>query len=352
MQTLIERILSAHCGVLADARHFRLPGCEPPWRGTGIRVRAGQAYTLLGSGRLRWSANNPDLHGGPGFHLWARVSPGGEIVNVVRDSGSFVADVDGEVELGIYFGTWRDTRGTLDSPAGAYARLEGALEVIVLAWTTGADAGLAALASDVAHPLIDTERDRVAHPVELPPGWSYLRETGTSDIYRDCAEGGTARMCVEALDDQGIVRKPVDVPLEADTVLSWRWKVDVLPSALAEDRASTHDYVSIATEFDNGRDLTWLWSSVLPPGHHFHCPIAAWTARETHWVVRTGGDALGRWCAERRPVHTDVAAAMGPPPARITAVWLITVATFQHGRAVAAFEDVCLSHGAETLSVL
>ena len=58
------------------------------------------------------------LHGGAGFHLWARVSPGGRIVNMIRDSTSFTADVDGELQLGIYLGMWGDAFGRLDTPAG------------------------------------------------------------------------------------------------------------------------------------------------------------------------------------------------------------------------------------------
>ena len=59
------------------------------------------------------------LHGGAGFHLWARVSPGGRIVNMIRDSTSFTADVDGELQLGIYLGMWGDAFGRLDTPAAS-----------------------------------------------------------------------------------------------------------------------------------------------------------------------------------------------------------------------------------------
>ena len=82
----------------ARTRALHLPANRRPWLGTGLRLRRGQSYTLIGSGRIGWSARHPHLHGGPGFHLWARVAPGGRIVNVTRDSGSFVADVDGELE--------------------------------------------------------------------------------------------------------------------------------------------------------------------------------------------------------------------------------------------------------------
>ncbi|MEQ8232222.1 MAG: DUF3047 domain-containing protein [Gammaproteobacteria bacterium] len=341
-----------------------LPADQPPWTPCGLQLRRGQAYTLFGDGRVRWSARHPHLHGGSGFHLWARVAPGGRIVNVTRSTGSFVADVDGELELGIYLGMWRDAQGTLDTPPTAYARLAGGLEVFAIAWPgdapdaageaalAGAHDVLSRLARDHAHPLLAAECARLAAGIVPPRGWEYLVETGTSDIWRACDTARRARICLDADDDQGIIRKPLDWPLTHDTVLTWRWRLDEHPSRVAEDVSDSHDYVSIALEFDNGRDLTWIWSSCLPPEHHFACPIRAWSARETHLVVRSGEDDAGRWLDERRAVHADVTRAMGAPPARIVAVWLIAVATFRHGRARAAFEDIRLERGGTRLAVL
>lgn len=352
MKQFSDAIAKSSCALLARHALIVLPGSAPPWSASGISLRRGQAYTLLADGIIRWSARHPQLYGGPGFHLWARVSPGGRIVNVTRQSGSFVADCDGELELGIYLGAWRDAYGALDTPPQAYARLQGELEVIALAWKGAAAAGLSSLAAQVPHALLTTELARVLDPILPPPGWDYLMETGTSDIYRDCSAAGHARICLTASDDQGIIRKVVDVALTPATVLSWRWRLDQHPSSVAEDSALTHDYVSIATEFDNGRDLTWIWSSRLAPGTHFPCPIKAWRARETHYVVRSGLGEAGVWCSDSRRVYDDVSVAMGEPPSRIVAVWLICVATFQHGTARGAFEDIRLGAGDVSQRVL
>lgn len=329
-----------------------LPGNQPPWQQTGLALARGQAYTLMADGIIHWSERHPQLYGGPGFHLWARVNPGGHIVNVTRHSGSFVADVAGELELGIYFGMWRDKFGALDTPPSVYSRLRGELEVIALAWPASAEHGLAALADVIADPYLRAELDRLRAPTILPDGWAYLPETGITDIYRTCTHAGHRAVCLNATDDQGIIRKAVDFELTPTTAIHWRWRLDQHPSRVAEDSNLTHDYVSVATEFDNGRDLTWIWSSSLPRGHHFHCPIKAWQERETHMVVRNGDDARGQWTSERRQVHADVTVAMGTPPSRIVAVWLICVATFQHGDARAAFEAIALSDQGRQLTVL
>lgn len=42
--------------------------------------------------------------------------------------------------------------------------------------------------------------------------------------------------------------------------------MDLLPSEVREDTLTTHDYMSIAVEFDNGQDITCYWSAELPVG--------------------------------------------------------------------------------------
>jgi hypothetical protein len=142
------------------------------------------------------------------------------------------------------------------------------------------------------------------------------------------------------------------MPLGADTRVSWRWRVDSLPATGAEDSFTTHDYVSLAVEFDNRKDLTWYWSAGLPVGRHYACPLPTWTARETHVVVRNGDEGLGHWFDETRPVASDYRAAVGEPPARIVGVWLIAVSLFRRGRARATFADIRLSDGTRMLQVL
>jgi Protein of unknown function (DUF3047) len=336
---------------IADARLMHLPGTTPPWQGTGIRLRRGQSYTLFASGRIQWSAQYPARYGGPRFHLWARVAPGGAIVNLTQDTGTFAADVDGELELGIYMGVWKNRAGELATPVKLYQALDGHLECWAVAWRGSAVEGLAALAQSAPiATCVSNEQARLDRTAQTPAGWSYLLETGTAEIF-SAVETPHACIQLDADDDQGIITRDVDFPLTPHTRLSWRWRADLLPSTLAEDTVHTHDYFSIATEFDNGRDLTWIWSSCLPPGTHFHCPIRAWTPRETHFVVRTGIADLGHWRDETREVFADVAAAMGKPPTRIVRIWLIAVSSFQHQRARAMFSDIVLQDDGQTVRI-
>jgi hypothetical protein len=213
--------------------------------------------------------------------------------------------------------------------------------------------GVGRLAARSGHPLPAEEAARLAAPASVPAGWHPLLETGESWLFSPgrTADGAPA-IVVDGADDQGILCRDVDFPLCPDTRIAWSWSLASHPSAVAEDRAPTHDYVSIAAEFDDGRDLTWFWSACLPPGRHFACPVKAWSARETHLVVRSGPAGLGRWQRESRAVWHDVVATMGAPPRRIVRVWLIALASFQHGRLSARFSDIRLAAPGRALQVL
>ncbi len=182
---------------------FDLPAQRAPWTRSGIRLAAGQAYSLLAAGIIHWSERHRNLRGGPGFHLWARVHPGSRIVNVTRETGSFVADVDGELEFGVYLGTWLDEFGSLATPGVAYAKLRGAIEVLALIWRDDdrsrqgdrdvdgrSHAGLAGRGDDTA---LTIARRRGSpggeHAQTSRPLWFPWR----SSCYRYCAAGDGRR---------------------------------------------------------------------------------------------------------------------------------------------------------------
>jgi hypothetical protein len=87
--------------------------------------------------------------------------------------------------------------------------------------------------------------------------------------------------------------------------------------------------LSIAVEFENGRDLSYYWSAELPVVTGFACPIPGWEERETHVVVRVGAEGLGEWFDEDRDVYEDYVHHVGEPPAAILRVWLLAVTYFQ-----------------------
>lgn len=315
-------------------------------------VRRGEEITLLASGRVVVVAEL-DLWFAPSFALWGRIGGQGPIFNGTRDTHTITADRDGELELAVYNGEWATPDGELATPREAYATLSGEIEVLVLRWKGKAREGLELLAaSSAGDTLIATELDRLRAAVPPPAGWRHLWFLGPTEIYRDVTRDGRAAIRIDTRNDVGILQKPVDFPLGRETTISWRWRVDELPARAAENDPTAHDYMSLAVEFDNGLDLTWYWSAALPPGTHYACPLPTWNARETHWVLRSGAEDLGRWLDETRPIAADYRQAIGEPPRRIVAVWLIAVSLFGHRRGRAEFSDVILRDGSNEMRVI
>jgi hypothetical protein len=294
-----------------------------------------------------------DVWAPPSLALWARVGGRGPLLNGTGDTASYAASHDGALELALYNGEWATTDGALATPVEAYAAAGGSIEALVVRWTGTARMGIEALASALPDdPLLAAERERLGRGDPTPAGWRHLWFLGPTEIFAADHEDGRAVLRIDTQNDVGIVQKPIDFPLGATTTLAWRWRVDELPAVGPEDSPIAHDYTSLALEFENGKDLTWYWSAGLPAGTHYACPLPTWTARETHWVLRSGRDGLGRWHDERRVVADDYRAAVGDPPARIVAAWLIAVSVFGHRRGRSRFAEVVLRDGARELRIV
>jgi len=342
-------------GLVERTEFIDLPASRPPWTDSGWDLRTGDAVTHFSCGRT-WLSRALDVWVEPHFQLWCRLGDS-EVFRGTRSSHSYTADRDGRLQLASYFpGEWAKPDGSLGTPEADYRKIAGSIRVLLIRWCDGVSAedGLAALvAAGDCDGCAAAELSRLRQPDPQPQGWSHLWFLGPSEIYRRCDDHGRdGAICCRTERDVAILQHEAPFALTPDTRLSWSWKVDALPSTLREDTIPTHDYLSIAVEFDNGQDLTYLWSAQLPVGHHFRCPLPTWKARETHWVVRSGESKLGQWLEESRNIFDDYRIAVGGPmPTRVVGVWLISVSLFQRGVGRCAYAGIRLDSNGETLAI-
>jgi hypothetical protein len=340
-------------GIVQDYAFFNVPSDKVPWLDTGIDVRAGDQLTSFAVGGTELKGT--PIRFGPYFQLWFRVGADNEIFRGTRDTHTWKAERPGRLYLASYFpGEWSTKTGALGTSADVYNLVAGSLSVLLVRWRTNPLDGLKNLASqgDVGN-LIATEIDRLTSPVLPPEGWNYLWFVGPAEIYRPCkVPGRESAICCYTHNDVGLLQKPVSLTLKPNTRLRWSWKMDVLPSTVREDTLPTHDYMSVAVEFDNGQDITYYWSAELPVGTAYRCPIPTWNARETHVVIRSGSQGLGEWVNEERDVYQDYASAIGGPmPGNIVRIWLIAVSFFQQKEGKCQYSDIALVTNGNTIPV-
>lgn len=287
-----------------------LTGGEPDWTASGLGVREGESFRVIASGH-HWMSKGLGLVFDPVITLFVRIG-GAPARRIGSENWVFEAWADGEVEL--------LSKGLSEFADEAGNLLPGKRKALL--------------------PGIGVRIERTNDPASeyAPPnGWKYLWRTGEAQIYSGAPDDIEITLDREA----GILRKEIDLPLTDTSSLEWDWLIENLPSPLPEDLAFTHDYISIAVEFENGRDLTYMWSAGLDEGHIFRCPLGWWCDWETHWVLRSGQGGLGDWHSERRMIAADYREALGEPlPQRIVRVWLIANNAFQRFPANARFRNI------------
>jgi hypothetical protein len=326
--------------------HLEVPA-GGDWVDSGWTLQSGETVSVFAEGRV-WLAKALDIGFGPTVGLWHRVGEA-PLAKLPGVPGSLIAPGPGRLRF------ITKPPGEFATPAGTFeaepARkpLKGGFRLSLVRWPAERDTALVAAAN--ADPaLFDPVLERLAQPRTPPPGWHYLWRLGEGEIFRPQAPAGG--LCCHTAGDVGILQHPVDLPFSPETRLDWDWCVRQLPSALPEHTQPTHDYLSIAVEFDNGLDLTYLWSVSLPVDTIFQCPLPWWDQRETHWVIRSGRTGLGQWQHEQRRLWDDYRRAIGEvPPARIVAVWLIANSAFQRGVGDCEYRDIRIGHGGQRVTL-
>ncbi len=315
---------------------------QADWLDAELNLSEGTAMTLIANGKV-FASRPLDVAFGPQVGLWYRIGSGAAS-KMVGHASTFLVESGGRLDLVAKPpGEFLDRDGTFD-PQEKRRGLSGEFAVIIIQWRGDPVPALQAAAQ--AHPDLFSEAlSRLQQPRHPPQGWHYLWRLGQGEIFSPGAHD-KREVCCHTRSDVGILQFPMDVPLTPETTVNWSWMVEQLPSRLAEHTEPTHDYLSLAVEFDNGLDLTWMWSAGLPIDTIFQCPLAWWKHRETHWVIRNDPRELGQWLEESRNLSQDYEKAIGGGmPRRIVAVWLIANTIFQRGEGKCQYRNIRLLDG-------
>jgi hypothetical protein len=341
MDGLEALISKAKSPELREFRVFELSGSELPWKDLGITLSQGQEVTFLLGGRV-FLSREADLWVEPGVAFHVRTRGARPMFNPMTNTGTMTAKADGPLEMARGLVEFQNEGGELAVPKDAYAKAEAQIYGVALVWRGKALAGLASLLihGDVCG-VIAAELARLQTPRKLPAGWhNFFMLGGDAVIFNDIGNGAIS---VEPQKNAGILQRPVNLELKPLTKLSWRWIVEELPSLLPEDQLTSHDYLSIAAEYDDGQDLTYFWSKSLPVGKAFRCPIPRWTPLESHMVVRSGLAELGKWVSDERDLYEDYKTHIGGSAKSVVNIWLLGVSLFQRRSGACRFAEMQIS---------
>lgn len=329
-----------------EKKSIEVSSIKQGWTATGLWLQAGDEVTLAGVGLADLGIGHP-LE--PRHLIWARIGENGPIFQVRSNHYSFEAGKHGELYLspspvGLF---WANRRGDRIPQYADVPEIPLALSVTAYRWRDTAKEGLERLLADTT--LNDTAKSAlmaIEQERELPTGFDYLWYLNASNVFAAYTADGRKGVHVETSDDFGIIRKPLNIPLTADTRIDFDWLYESIPAVAAENTPATHDYMSIAVEFDNGQDITWFWSKNMPEGESFPCPLPDWQHRETHIVLQSGEQGLGEWHSHSRPILEDYASSVGgEPPERIVGVWIIGASVFNRQLAEAYFANATIVDG-------
>ena len=342
-----ERLVSEGSTIAARHSLINISQHQDVWLDTGITAKEGDYVSLIAEGTWDAGLGRP-LE--PKNILWVRIGENGHAFNLRHNSQTFIADHEGTVEILVrpvgFFELEADPTGNTRTPVPPWAESPIALSLLSINW--GDERAREAAEN---YPWIRALLDTRLH--NTPDGFTHLQFLSDSNAFsawKDSAEALGIKLTPTS--EVGIIRKPVDIPLTDETELSFDWRYLNLPALGDERLAQFHDYTSIAVEFDNGQDFTWMWATTGEPDTIYACPLAGWDSREIHMILQSGAEGLGDWYSHRRRVLADYQA--GPDvrtPTKIVAIWFIANTVFSGGEAETYFRNVTLTSADGTVEL-
>jgi hypothetical protein len=333
---MMNLINSSKTTQIADVKTFTINNGDLPWTEKMMSIKKGQQVTFFLDG-VWWFSKPNNLWVEAGLAFNVRIGKG-MVVNTGSNTSTITAQESGKIGIARSLSEFADPFGKLATPLTAYKKSLGMIDGIAIIWKNDAFTGLHELSAvgDVSNALF-SEIQRLRYVKEIPKGWNNLFLFGASGVFEQ--KNDKVISCTTHK-NVGILQKNVELDLSDDLTFNWKWMVEKIPSTFNENLLHTHDYLSIAIKFDDGQDLTYMWSVGMEHNTVFRCPIPGWDAIETHVVQGSGTKDLGKWLSESRDVKADYDKTIGGKAKKVVQVWLIANTIFQRGFGQCEYSDI------------
>jgi hypothetical protein len=185
---------------------------------------------------------------------------------------------------------------------------------------------------------------RADTPTTFPSSWKTRADTAeASRVYTVVSGDGRQYLHAVADADSVQIGLPVSFHLREHPFLSWRWRVDELPSGADERSAATNDSAAgVYIVFPGSlggllpRAIKYVWSAREPRGtalaspHHSNTQIV---------VLESGGGERGIWRTETVNVPGDYRRLFKAEPPEPEGIALLTDADDTKSHAAADYDD-------------
>lgn len=175
-----------------------------------------------------------------------------------------------------------------------------------------------AFAADDASVLVEDWSRQPAGKTGVPVGWKAQPWGQPKCDFTVIPDGAGKVLHLRSDNDNSTISKEVRVDVRRFPLLTWRWKVTVLPRGGDSRRRESDDQAAqIYVAFPRfpaavrSRIIGYVWDTTAPVGTIV--PSAS-AGTVTYVVVRSGPADLGRFIVETRNVHDDYRSIYGEAP--------------------------------------
>lgn len=182
-----------------------------------------------------------------------------------------------------------------------------------------------------------------APPATFPARWKARDAETAKRVYTVASENGEHFLKAVAQGQAAQIGVPIKVNADEYPVLSWRWRIDEVPTGSDEREKATNDsaagvYVVFKGPFGGlvPRAIKYVWSARAPRGATFASPGYS-TAQIV--VLESGSDAVGQWRAETVNFAADYRRLFNADPPEVQGIAVLTDADDTGSRAAADYGD-------------
>ncbi|MGV3773476.1 MAG: DUF3047 domain-containing protein [Verrucomicrobiales bacterium] len=160
----------------------------------------------------------------------------------------------------------------------------------------------------------------------VPKEWKEVKFEGRTE-YSAVKEGTNTVLKAVAQSSATGMAAEVNIQPQKGQQLSWRWKIDKVPSGGSDDKKSSFDhtarlFVAFKTFIGPPRTINYVWANTANVGATFEHPSSG----RSQWItLQSGNSKAGEWKTETRDIVADWKLLFGDDePPQIVAIGLMT----------------------------